>query len=294
MDLEDLRGVTRLLLASGADIAEINCIRKHLSRLQGGQAARLAAPSPVLVLALSDVIGDALDTIASGPFTADPTTFADAVSVIDKYDLSATVPPAVYRHLLRGCRGEIPETPKPGDPVFDGVVQTVCASNALAQKAALEKAAALGLAVERIEQPILGEAAVAAGQHCRRLEEIAHRNSRRPLCVVSGGETTVTLGPQAGRGGRNQEFALAAAACLSRMAGVTLLSAGTDGSDGPTDAAGAWVDPTTLPRCRRQCLDPERALLGHDAYPLFQALGDLLITGPTLTNVMDLQIAILE
>lgn len=283
--------VTRLLLASGATIAEMNCVRKHLSRLKGGGLARLAAPAPVLALVLSDVVGDPLDVIASGPTVADPTTYADALAVLDARGLRDRVPPAVARHLARGAAGALPETPKPGDREVERAVNVLVATNAAAVAAASARARALGYATEVLSSSVVGEAREvgAARAALARAVRDGRGPLRAPACLLSGGEPTVTL-RGAGKGGRNQELALAAAIALEGVDGAVLLSAGTDGTDGPTDAAGAVVDGTTAARARAAGLDPARHLDANDAYPLLDAVGDLVRTGPTRTNVMDLHV----
>jgi glycerate 2-kinase len=291
--LAEKQAITSALLASGASIAEVNAVRKHLSRVKGGGLARLAHPARVLALILSDVVGDPLDVVASGPTVADPTTYADALAVLDRYGLRDRAPMAVLSHLMRGRAGMIPETPKPGDPELSGVVDVLVGTNAIAVQAAAARARALGYATVILSSTLTGETREIASVHAAIAREIAATGNPvpRPACVISGGETTVTL-RGAGKGGRNQEFALAAALEIAGVPGVIVLSAGTDGTDGPTDAAGALVDGTTVARAHARGHDARRHLERNDAYPLFDLLGDLLRTGPTQTNVMDLHVVL--
>lgn len=297
VSLEDKQRVTELLLRSGATIDEMNCVRKHLSRVKGGQLARVAWPTPVVSLLISDVLGDRLDVIASGPTAPDPTTFGEALAVLDKYGLTQelqTTP--LLQHLRLGARGEIPDTPKPGDPIFEAVQNEIVASNALAVKAVEKLAGKEGFNTVVLTSQLRGEAKEVGRVLASVAWEIVRhgRPVRPPACVISGGETTVRLGKTPGKGGRNQELALAAALELPPLPGVVLLSAGTDGTDGPTDAAGAVVDGLTVKRARAKGLEPAHFLADHDSYRFFQKTGELLITGPTGTNVMDLQILLVE
>jgi hydroxypyruvate reductase len=289
--LAEKQSVTSLLLASGADIGEMNCVRKHLSRLKGGGLCRRAAPARVATLVLSDVVGDPLDVVASGPTVPDPTTFADALAVLDRRGLRERVPPAALARLEAGARGEIPETPKPGDPVFRGGPPLLVGSNRIAVEAGARRARSLGYRPVVLSTSVTGEAREVAQvlAAVAREARASGRPARPPCCLLSGGEPTVTL-RGGGKGGRSQELALSAALALEGVAGVALLSAGTDGTDGPTDAAGAICDGATAARARALGLDPRRHLDGNDAYPLFAALGDLVVTGPTQTNVMDLHV----
>ncbi|KAA0894330.1 glycerate kinase [Oryzomonas rubra] len=291
--LEEKRVTAHLLMAAGADIFELNCVRKHLSAVKGGQLARLAFPARVMALMISDVPGDRLDVIASGPAVADPTTFGDALGVLGRFGLTDRVPPAVRQRLEQGNAGMVAETPKPDDPLFATVESIVAARNRDALSAAAGTAQALGLEVNISEEIVAGEAREAG----RRLAHEALRcranlSAGQRGCLVSGGETTVTV-RGTGRGGRNQELALAFALEVAATPGITLLSAGTDGIDGPTDAAGAIVDGETVPLARRAGLDPVASLADNDAYPLLDACGALLRCGPTGTNVMDLQICLI-
>jgi hydroxypyruvate reductase len=287
ISLEEKQAVTRLLLACGANIHEINCLRKHISRIKGGQLARLAAPARVESLLLSDVIGDDLDVIGSGPTAPDASTFARAAAILEKYGIAARVPAAVRKRLAAGVAGDIPETPKPGDPLFRRVRNTVIGSNRLALAAAARRARELGYRTLVLASEIEGETREIARMHAAIARQIAKSGEpvRPPACIVTGGETTVTLRGE-GLGGRNQEFVLAAAIDIAGLPKVVVFSAGTDGSDGPTDSAGAVADGDTL----RRGPEARRYLDANDSYHYFDALGDLIKTGPTNTNVMDVRI----
>jgi glycerate 2-kinase len=285
--LEQKQATTRLLLACGADIHEINVIRKHISRIKGGQLARLAAPATVESLLLSDVIGDELDAIGSGPTAPDASTFAAAGEVLDKYGIRKRVPAAVKQRIERGQRGELPETPKPGDPIFGRVRNTVVGGNRPALAAAARHARSLGFRTLVLSSEIQGETREIARMHAAIAREMVRSGqpAKAPACIVTGGETTVTLRGD-GLGGRNQEFVLAAAIDIADLENVVVFSAGTDGSDGPTDAAGAVADGQTV----RRNPDARRYLDENNSYRYFESLGDLVITGPTNTNVMDVRI----
>ena len=285
--LEEKQATTRLLLASGATIHEINAVRKHISRIKGGQLARLAAPARVESLLLSDVIGDDLDVIGSGPTAPDASTFADAGAVLDRYAIRHRVPATVRNRIEQGERGEIPETPKPADPLFSRVRNTVIGGNRLALDAASRAARQLGYRTLILSSTIEGETREIARMHAAIAREIAAagRPVRPPACIVTGGETTVTIKGD-GLGGRNQEFTLAAALEIAGLDRVVVFSAGTDGTDGPTDAAGAIADGQTLARKPEARLYLDR----NDSYHYFEPLGDLVITGPTNTNVMDVRL----
>ena len=291
--LEEKRATTSLLLACGANIHEINAVRKHISRIKGGQLARLAYPAQVLALLVSDVVGDDLDVIGSGPTAPDASTFAGAQAILDKYGLRERIPAAVRERIERGVRGEIAETPKPGDPAFERTTNLIVGSNRLAVDAAARKARELGLRPVVLSTVIEGEAREVARMHAAIAREVraTGRPLKPPLCLISGGETTVTLRGN-GLGGRNQEFVLAAAIDLAGSNEVVVLSGGTDGTDGPTDAAGAIADGATLERAGRLGLDARQFLAENDSYRFFDALGDLLKTGPTGTNVMDLRLVL--
>ncbi len=279
VSLEEKRAVTRLLLSAGADIHEFNAVRKHLSRIKGGQLAQLAAPAKVETLALSDVVGDDLDVIGSGPTAPDSSTFAGAREVLERYGVWKRAPRSVRERLTRANT----ETPKPGDPIFRHVRNQVIGSNRIALAAASERARELGYRTQILSSEIVGETRDVARMHAAILREAAR--GRGPLCIVSGGETTVTIRGK-GKGGRNQEFTLAAAIEIAGLEDAVIFSAGTDGSDGPTDAAGAIADGATLTRGP----DARAYLDNNDSYTYFEKLGDLIKTGPTHTNVMDVHI----
>ncbi len=296
LSLADKQAVTQALLASGADIAVVNAVRKHCSRLKGGQFARIIAPARVLCLAVSDVVGDDLATIGSGPFVADPTTFIAVQEHLTRWQVAA--PAAVRQLIADGIAGRVPETPKANDPCFKHVHHHLVASNAQAVAASAEQARAAGYEPVVWQQPLVGEARAAGATFAA--AAVRALDNKKRICLIAGGETTVTLGDKPGKGGRNQEFALAAAGMLSatrwlgQSAPITLLAAGTDGTDGPTDAAGAIVDGTSKQRGDAAGVDLEQHLNQHNAYPYFKAIGDLIITGATGTNVMDVNIALVS
>ncbi len=284
--LEDKQETTRQLLACGATIHEINAVRKHLSAIKGGQLATLARPATIVSLLLSDVVGDDLSVIGSGPTAPDESTFSDALAVLDRYDIRASVPRSVR---IRLEAGNCPETPKH----LDNVQNIVAGSNRLAIDSAERKANELGYRTLVLSTSIEGETRDVARMHAAIAREIvaSGRPLEAPACLLSGGETTVTL-RGTGLGGRNQEFALATAFDIAGSAPVLVLSAGTDGTDGPTDAAGAIADSMTIRRAAVAGLDANRALADNDAYHFFAPLNDLVKTGPTGTNVMDIHVAL--
>jgi glycerate 2-kinase len=289
--LAEKQATTRLLLHSGASIHELNCVRKHISQVKGGQLARLAWPATVLTLILSDVIGDDPDVIGSGPTAPDRSTFAEAQAILQKYRIAGKVPAAVRRRLNAG----VPETPKPGDKIFKNVQNLIAGSNRLAVDAAARQARELGFRTLVLSTSISGEARDVARVHASIAREIraSGRPLRPPACVISGGETTVTVRGH-GLGGRNQEFALAAALDIAGLRDVAILSAGTDGTDGPTDAAGAIVDGSTIARAQARNLNAAEFLARNDSYHFFDPLGDLIRTGPTGTNVADVQLILVR
>lgn len=291
--LDDLQALTTLLLRSGATINEFNAVRKHCSRLKGGQLARRAAPAALVCLILSDVVGRPLDTIASGPTVADPTTFADAYGVLERYGILGAVPDSIVAHLRRGLAGEIAETPKPGDPCFRRVQNLIIGDNRMAARAAQAQAQALGFRSQVLTTYVEGEAREVAKVCAALAKEMVESGAplAPPACLILGGETTVTVRGQ-GKGGRNQELALAAALALDGWERTMVVSLATDGSDGPTDAAGAVATGSTLARARALGLDPVAHLANNNAYPFFAALGDLIFTGPTNTNVNDLNLVL--
>lgn len=289
--LIDKQKTTDLLLRSGADIFELNTVRKHLSLLKGGRFAALAYPATVVALMLSDVVGDPLSVIGSGPTVPDETTYGDALRVLEKFKLTALVPRQVLDVLERGARGELPETPKPGDPLFENIHNVIVGSNRLALDAAAAKAGELGYKPLILSSTLRGESRMVAQTLAEIAREILSTGHpvQPPVCLLAGGETTVTVLGR-GKGGRNQEFALAAALALEGVPGWLALSAGTDGTDGPTDAAGAIADGTSVARAAAHKKSARLALENNNSYPMFQSIEDLVETGPTGTNVMDVHL----
>jgi glycerate 2-kinase len=289
--LDDKRATTDRLLRAGADIHALNTVRKHLSAIKGGWLAAHAR-GRCRALAISDVVGDDLSVIASGPTVGDASRFEDALEVLRRFGGEAAFPSAVVSRLRRGAAGAVPETPKPGDARLAQTTTAVIGSRRDAMAGAVAEARALSYDVLRLDDPVIGDARTTAVSHVRAVLARAGGLSR-PACVVSTGETTVHV-TGGGKGGRNQEFALAAAEPLARLGGPVLVaSVGTDGIDGPTDAAGAFSDQTTIDRARAAGLSPDRYLSDNNAYAFFAALGDLIHTGPTGTNVGDLQVILL-
>lgn len=288
IELADLKNLTGALLRSGANISEINAVRKHVSVLKGGGLVKLAAPAPTLALLLSDVVGDDPSAIASGLTAPDPTTLDDARRVLERYGIE---PPQSVAEYLKNA----PETPKPGDPVFERVVNLICGSGRHAAEAAVAKASELEYEPMLLSTTITGDARGIASVYAAVVREVLDSgNPLPPPCaVVSGGEATVTVRGD-GAGGPNQEFALALAVELDGIAGWAVLAADTDGNDGPTDAAGGLVDGATAEAIRSGGTDPEEALANNDTYAALEAGGALLITGPTGTNVNDLRVALVS
>ena len=296
LTLDDKIGATQALLRGGVAIDGVNCVRKHLSALKGGWLA-VAAKGRVLTLAISDVVGPHPDdpaVIGSAPTAPDPTHFADAIKTADLGAVRPAFPPAARAALERGCRGELPETPKPGDPRLRRSQVHVIGSRLDAVRGAARVAATLGYSVRTVARPVVGEARRAGESYVREVAALV-RQGPRPACILSAGETTVEV-KGAGRGGRNQEFALAAARALGRHhACAVLASVGTDGIDGPTDAAGAIVDTTTLTRANQRGLkEPVHYLEANDSYAFFDALSDLIRLPETKTNVGDLQVVLVS
>jgi glycerate 2-kinase len=290
ISLMDMQAATDLLLRSGADIHALNTVRRHLSDVKGGWLAARAA-GPVTTFAVSDVIGDAPCDIGSGPTAPDPTTFADALEILRRFAGVSAYPDPVVRRLREGALGLLPETPKPGDERLARAAWRLIGSRHDAMAGAAAEATARDYRVERLDDPVEGEAR-RAGEGWSRAMLARAAGERGPLCVVASGETTVHV-TGTGRGGRNQEFALSAAPVLDGAPTAALASVGTDGIDGPTDAAGGLVDSTTMARARTRGLDPSSFLRANNAYAFFEALGDLIQTGPTGTNVGDLQVILL-
>jgi glycerate 2-kinase len=285
--LYDKQKTTEMLLKTGADIHEVNTVRKHISRVKGGKLAELAYPATVVTLIMSDVIGDNPDIIASGPAVPDSTTFSDAYKVIQKYDLLHTLPPSVITHIAQGVKGEVTDTPPSDSRIFKKVRNYLIATNRQALEAAQKEAEKQGLLTLLVSSELTGEAQkVGRDLAHRALEEKASHH-----CLISGGETTVTV-KGTGKGGRNMELALAFGLEIEGTNGITFLSAGTDGTDGPTDAAGALVNGETMIRARQMGLKPEAYLDNNDSYTFFKKVGGLFVTGPTQTNVMDISITL--
>ncbi|RLB35228.1 MAG: glycerate kinase [Deltaproteobacteria bacterium] len=295
ISLEEKQAVTRELLECGASIDEINAIRKHISQSKGGQMARAAFPATTVNLMLSDVVGDRMDVIASGPFVPDRSSFQDAWAVLRKYELK-DIPASIRRYLQEGMEGKVPETPTQGDPIFEKVYNFIVGSNILALEAAKEAGERMGYQCLILSSMVEGETREVAKVHAAIAKEIlkSGRPLNPPACIISGGETTVTIHGH-GLGGRNQEFCLACALELEDLpARVVILSGGTDGNDGPTDAAGAMVDPLTVERGKSLGLDASSFLEENDSYHFFEKTRDLLITGPTRTNVMDVRLVLVR
>jgi glycerate 2-kinase len=292
--LDDIVATSRALMAAGADIRQLNCVRKHLDQLKGGLMARISAGAAIRVLMLSDVIGDPLDVIGSGPLVPDPTTYDDAIAVLRDRGIWGALPRSVTAHLLAGSRGEHPETPKAGDPCFANIETEIIGNNALAVQGAAADARRRGFEVELVAAPVAGEARAAGEAFARRVlgarDAISRRDRAGPTCIVGGGETTVTVsGP--GIGGRNLEFAAAAALVIDGASGVAIGSVGTDGRDGPTDAAGAVVDGETARRVRAARMELADQLRNNDTLRALDAAGAVIRTGSTGTNVMDVYLA---
>jgi glycerate 2-kinase len=294
ISLEDKQNATRLLLACGATIHEFNTVRKHLSRAKGGRLAQMAYPATVSSLILSDVVGDDLDVIASGPTVPDSSTFHDAEQILKGYGIWDQLTPSVRNHIEKGISGQIEDTPNSNDVVFQQCSQVLVGTNLQALKAAGQEARKLGYRPLILSSKVEGEAREVARFYTAIAREVLSSENplKPPACVLAGGETTVTITGE-GRGGRNQEFALAAALTIAGLDNVVVLSGGTDGTDGPTDAAGAIADGTTVARALEKGLDPKAFLRRNDSYSLFQHLEDLLMTGPTRTNVMDIYMMLL-
>jgi hydroxypyruvate reductase len=293
LTLKEKQDTIKVLLSCGASIHEINAIRKHISLVKGGRLAQAAYPATLVSLILSDVVGDDLDVIASGPTVPDTTTFSDCMEIVDKYNILKQLPETVVDHIKAGLAGNVPETPKLDDSAFKKTQNVIIGSNIEAITAAKQKAENLGYNTLILSSMIEGETRHVAHVHGAIAREILKTGNPlpSPACIISGGETTVTLTGK-GSGGRNQEFSLAAAIDIAGKEKIVVLSGGTDGTDGPTDAAGAFADTTTLTRAEALDLDPHDFLSNNDAYNFFDKLGDLLMTGPTHTNVMDLRIVL--
>ena len=292
--LADKQEVTGMLLKAGANIYELNTVRKHISAVKGGRLAEAAQPATVLSLILSDVVGDRLDMIASGPTAPDRTTYHDAYDVVRKYRLEGRLPSSVAAAIDKGMRGLLPETPKVGDPLFQKVRNIIIGNNKMATDAARLAAESMGYRTTVLSSELTGEAALVAGQLAKKA--IDAKKALAPgdkACLIAGGETTVTVSGN-GKGGRNTELALVFGMEIQGLPGITFLSAGTDGTDGPTDAAGAFADGQTVLKAVRAGLIAQEYLQNNDSYTFFSKTGDLFITGPTGTNVMDVYIILLH
>ncbi|HHO76457.1 MAG TPA: glycerate kinase [Deltaproteobacteria bacterium] len=299
VSLQDKQDMTRILLECGANIKEINCIRKHISLVKGGHFARVSYPARMINIILSDVIGDRLDTIASGITVADDTTFAQAQGIIDKYHIHDRVPASISALIRAGCAGKVPDTPKLGDRAFANISNILLGNNAAACRAARDYGASLGYNACFLTSSLSGEASQIARVFTAMAKDIDQSVSdlKRPALIVAGGETTVTI-RGSGKGGRNQEMALAFLIELMEdyndFTGIHFLSGGTDGNDGPTDAAGAVVSLDTIKCIAETGIRPSVYLDNNDSYHFFEKTGGLVITGPTNTNVCDIQLLIVE
>jgi glycerate 2-kinase len=292
LTLGDLISTNQVLIGCGADITQINTVRKHLSAVKGGRLAQALFPARMITLILSDVPGNHLESIASGPTLPDPSTYEDALDILRQYNLENKLPPAVVHYLQHGSRGRHPETPKPGNPTFRDSIHLLIGSNREALQGGIRQASEEGFHSQLHKQLLKGEARTEGEEMARLLRRMAQTGIplERPACLIAGGETTVTLSdtPQPGKGGRNLELALSAVKSLAGLKNCALITLASDGQDGITNAAGAVVRGDSLSRARRAGLDPDQHLQSHNAYPFFDTLGDLLRTGPTGTNVNDL------
>lgn len=291
---EELYIVNNLLIRCGAGINEINCVRKHLSKIKGGQLARIIHPAKLITLILSDVVGNPLEVIASGPTVADPSTFSDALRILNDYNLTSDITTGVLNYLRDGSRGIHQETPKPGDPLFSGILNILAGTNLTALEAAKNQAVNMGFKTYIIDAELRGD----VENVCESVisTAVAFKDNieiRKPVCLLYGGETTVKISGE-GKGGRNQHLTLLAAQRLRKTIGITVLSAGTDGTDGPTDAAGAVADAETIFRAVSLNEDPEKYIYEFNSYVFFKRAGGQIKTGPTFTNVMDLVVVLID
>ena len=295
ISLKEKQDTTKALLRCGAPIHEINSIRKHLSQIKGGGLARVVYPATLVSLIISDVIGNELGVIASGPTVADTSTFFECRKILERYHLLSSIPRAVRSHILKGAREKIQETPKPGSAIFKKTINQIIGSNIQCLEAAEKKAKEMGYNTLLLSSFVQGETREVAKMQAAILKEVITSGQPipRPACVISGGETTVTIHGK-GKGGRNQEFALACGIEIAGLKGTAVFSAGTDGTDGPTDAAGAYADWKMAGRAKKLGLDPYRYLDNNDSFHFFEQLNDLIITGPTKTNVMDLMLLLIR
>ena len=290
LTLEDKRTAVNVLLKAGADITALNTIRKHLSAVKGGRLAAAAA-GPTVCFAISDVVGDDLSVIGSGPTVQDPSTYRDAWNYVERYGVESQLTPAAREYLRAGVEGTIEETPSLGDARLERSVTRVIGGRFNAMTGAADAARSLDYDIITVDEPVVGDART-LGPTVLNMARALAEGRTRPLAVIASGETTVKVVGK-GKGGRNQEMALSVVNSLADEPGeVALASIGTDGIDGPTDAAGAFADTTTLSRARAQSLDPNAYLADNNAYAFFGGLGDLLMTGPSTTNVGDIQVVL--
>lgn len=290
--LDDLKRTNELLVKCGADITEINTVRKHLSKVKGGQLARAIYPATCVSLILSDVIGDRLDVIAFGPTVGDSSTFSDAMAVIEKYSLKDSLPATMLHYLHEGTKGFIPETPKPDNPIFQKVQNYVIGSNRIALESAAKTATELGFKSHIVTDSLQGDFTEVADFILKEIENHASVGNK-PVCLLFGGEPTVKVSGN-GLGGRNQHLALYLSTKIDQEKDITILCAGTDGTDGPTDAAGAVIDNETIANAARKNINQQIFLQNSDSYHFFQQVGGHIITGNTGTNVMDIIVALIR
>jgi glycerate 2-kinase len=292
--LQDMIKVNDLLITSGASISEINAVRKHLSEIKGGHLARIVYPAALVNLILSDVPGDQLDVIASGPTVPDPTTYFQALKVLDMYGLTTIVPNGILTILKDGDNGKRPETPKTGDPVFEGTHNILVGSNRLALEAAKNRALEFNINAIIIDDMLQGDVSTVAEYLVETAMKFKNDHDEvKPVCLLFGGETVVKVRGR-GKGGRNQHLALLSAILLQNKPGITILSSGTDGNDGPTDAAGAVVDSVTIAEAFLKGIDPGKYLTEFDSFQFFKKAGGHILTGPTMTNVMDIIVVLVS